>query len=516
MSSVTLLPNASSNTGNVTGLGGDADAVLADSDTATFIEYDFEEFSNLDYDNATIPADATVTSIVLYAQVAKVATSCRMDFSVLFGMAADPLPSVSRTFNYSSPTTITVPFVTGSDIDDAAIDALQATVTNKASDARLYRLAAVVNYSVVPTLTVDSPTGTITDHNIVTVGWTPTFDGTGTYGYEVKISDDSGFDPDTDTPILEASSTGLITPPTSHAFTEALASDTYYTHVRVTHVASNGETLTSDWETLTFVVDVDFPAAPTLTLTPDDDEAYIAVLCEVNAGDATTDWFEVQASEDGGTTWRSVRTPSEDGTIEVNEDDQGGTLDYEAPNGVTVTYRVRAVHDYGDGNTAASDWVTDTESWSSEQWWIKHPTQPSLNAAITLRSNAGYSRAVRQGVHRAILATNSVVVSDTPGPKQGEMVVLSDLSDGTHDALEALLEARVPLLWQGPQSNHQEDRWIVLTGFSASRVIDKGWASDVDDSLPWTQVGRPTDAQLVLSGLYPADELYPSDDLFPA
>ena len=512
MSSVELLPNGtSSNNGNNVGGAASVHAALADSSTGTYIEYDYTESSTLVFDDSAVPAGSAITSLVLHAQVAKVATSCKLQFR--FGMNGQ-LDSAERTFNFSTPTTITVPFTLDVGTLDADVDALEVRVENRASDARLYRLAAVVTYSVIPTVTVTAPTGTISDRNIVTVGWTPTFDGTvSSSGYEVKIFNDAtylagGFDPSTSTPTLQASASGEFTPSTSHAFTEPLPDDTYRAYVRVTHVAENGATLTSAWDYEGFVVSVNYPANPTLTLTPDDALGRIEIDLDDNAGAATTDYFEIERTTDEGATWTGVRTDRADGWL-VPTAGLATVFDYEAPNGTSATYRARAIHDYGSGNTAASSWVEATSMWSSSQWWIKHPTRPDLNLDVTLRSHADRRRAARQGVMQPIGATYPTVVSDTRGAATGSITFLMQTT-AEKDSFDALLDAGVPLLLQGPPDNYEADRWVVFGDHDRVRLVDKGWFETTDDTLPWTEVRRPSDDALDSAGLFPASQLLES------
>ena len=494
MSSVDILPNGTtSNTGALTG-GATAHAVLSDSDIATYVTYNSAEGSTLSFADTSIPATAEITQIVLYAQVARLTTTPNLTTTIAVGGRSW---GESRTVTYGSPTTMTaLNYFPDPGLVDADIDGLTATISAYMQDLRVYRLAATIHYSTIPTVNVTSPTGTVTDRNIVTVGWTPTFDGTVvTSGYEVKIFSAAqygagGFDPSTSTPTLQASATGQATPPTSHTFTEVLANATYRAYVRVTHVASNGETLTSAWDYEGFVMDVDYPANPTLALTADEYSNRIEIDLTGNSGDATTDWFEVERSDDGEVTWQSVRTTEEDNIVT----NSGGTVtafDAEWPNETLLTYRARAVHSYGSGLTAASSWVEATIT-ADSGWWLVHPTNPDLSFRLSnrLRSLPGASRSARQAIHQPIGATTATVISDTYAPWQGDLVVRADDNDA-RDALAATLDGLSPVLLKGRPSDHHTDRWVTFSQHSRQRLIDKSWFATTDEAIPWTEVGRP-------------------------
>lgn len=512
MSLAVLTPSSTvNNTGDRTG-GSTVHGVLSDSSNATYMVYDALELSTLGLSDASpaIPAGSVVTAVILYAKCATT-TGNPTQLSSQLVSGSDSQINVTIVTN-STPALIAVNTWAGNDFADADIDALTASVgcVNPTNDLVVYDLYVQVAYTVTPTLSVYAPTGTITDHNLAEVYWTPTFDrvsGSQIYGSDAKIFDsatysDVGFDPETSVAIETVTASGSMAY-TAAVFSVPLANDTYRGYVKVTHQIGTDE-LVSDWEYTEFTIDVPLPAVPTLTLTPDDELARISVGLADNTGDATTDYFEVERSDDGGAvTFGPVRAAYVTDLIPVAD---GGVFDYEAPNNITVTYRARAIHDYGADLRGASAWVEATTSWGSQSWWIKHPTRPDISRSVTLRSHPDRNRPARQGIFQAISGTGAIVVSNTRGTSTGSLVLLSS-DQADKDALDDLLDAGIPLLLQGPPNHYEPDRWVVFGDHTRTRIIDKGWSELVDESIPWTEVDRPSNAQL--PGLFPAVLLIP-------
>lgn len=174
--------------------------------------------------------------------------------------------------------------------------------------------------------------------------------------------------------------------------------------------------------------------------------------------------------------------------------------DYEAPNGTTMTYRARALHNYS-GVYAASAWVEDTEGWSSESWWLKHPDLPALNIAVRIRSFQTVARAGRQGVFQALGASYPVVVSDRRESKRGTVVLRLD-STVEQDALDALLDTAGTLLLQSPAGQGGPD-YIRVVNHQRDRAVDWADAAPSFDALEFVAVTAPSMV------------LFPSDVLFP-
>lgn len=171
--------------------------------------------------------------------------------------------------------------------------------------------------------------------------------------------------------------------------------------------------------------------------------------------------------------------------------------DYEAPNGTAVSYRARAANTTTSAPIILySDWVTATATWSADQAWVKHPLLPALNAPVTVKSFGAAKRAGRQGVFQALGATDAIVVSDTRGPRTGQLVLMCD-TDSERAAIDALLDTNAVLLLQVPSGwAHVPDAALYLTVGDQDRapVVDNANLPKTLDTLTWTQVPAPTGA----------------------
>ncbi|HTE61632.1 MAG TPA: hypothetical protein VK631_14870, partial [Solirubrobacteraceae bacterium] len=207
------------------------------------------------------------------------------------------------------------------------------------------------------------------------------------------------------------------------------------------------------------------------------------------AGVATASLLSVAASADPGA-FTHVLEDSRAFTVGVRPRNASLTVyDYEAPNGTTMQYRARSLHDY-NGVWAASAWATDTEAWTSTSWWLKHPHRPDLNMAVRVRSFASKQRAGRQGVFQALGATHAIVVSDTRGPVTGTVAFRLD-SIAEQDDLDALLDTVATLMLQSPSGQGGPD-YVRFADQDRQRVVDWASAAQVFDALTFTAVASPT------------------------
>ena len=412
--------------------------------------------------------------------------------SLRLGTAADSNRyggSVSGVINWVTPTTTTI----------RSVD----TSTAPGADLHLYYESAVGNFYLyevyVDTLYVEkpvtnptAPTGTLTNTNTPIAAWTNTLDSDGgaQTRRQVKIFTSAqygayGFDPSSsyathDSGVQDSASA-------SYAITTPLANATYRLYVRVGQTV-NGSTHWSDWAYEGFVVNVTPPNAPSITATGEDDDGRIKIDLDDAASGPSTDLFEIEKSADG-VTWESMRVLLDNGRV-TPASGLATVYDYEAVNGVTTYYRARALHSYS-GVHAASSWATDDGRWESPGWWLKHPTRPALNVQITVYSAPGYSRAARQGVFNVAGRNLPVVVDGVRGGKTGSLVLDVETAE-ERAAIEALLDEGVSLLLQGREDDNWEDIWVRFANQESSRQIDKAYVEATFESLPWTEVERPS------------------------
>lgn len=505
MTTVVLRPNTTvSNTGTVTGAGGVAHTALADDSDATFITFTYLQQARFNMTDLTLPANGVVKTVMIRARAAATVGS--------------PILR-ARTTNASPPTLLILSStVTGATIrvlsssaasgwSDALIDAVNIIVENSLSGGGggttliVYELYFDVVYVAQPVVVVDNPTGTITTTNTPQVSWTDTLDvdGGAQTGYQVKVFTAAqygigGFDPAVSPNTLD---TGALSGSAlSYQPTTVLPNATYRAYVRVKQTVNGAD----DWSAYAFsgfIINVTPPAVPTLAMTAESTSGRIKALITTGGGATTTDRVELQRSIDGGTTWAAVRnSETTDGTITYPA--APVTIrDYEAPNGTLTSYRARALHNY-TGVYAASAWTTtQTATFTSTDWWIKHPTKPALNLKLPGGTSAAMfsypdvNRVARQGVFQPAGATLPIVVSDTTAAASGTIVIqVRTRSD--QDKAEALIAEATVLLLQGPVAHGEPDRYVAFGALNAVRVIDNGGFQIKRSTMPWVQVATPT------------------------
>lgn len=199
-----------------------------------------------------------------------------------------------------------------------------------------------------------------------------------------------------------------------------------------------------------------------------------------------TEFFQLQHSVEGGP-WENVRTLLDDGVI---SDGDAFAYDFEVPNGEPeVDYRARAIN--GD---VYSDWVFGTSEWESAVWWLKHPTLPAMNLAVTPYRQSTKEQTSRQGVFQPLGRSDPVIVSDVRSTFTGEVSFIMH-DDEERDAFEALLAYQVPFLLQGATAtNDWNDYWVKLGDLTRSRAIEQDWGELTFDAVAWIAVARPTGA----------------------
>lgn len=503
MTLVTLRPNGVvSSSGSPTVVGAaSANAALADDSDSSYVEFDTGDQLVVGFADLTLPGGAVVKSVGLRVRDFASATGIYLTAQVNSAGAPSNGPAILFTTAPANATTFASGLV-GTDWTDPLIDAATLAMSGTFFAGGALRIveayldARIVNQPVV---TVIAPTGTVTNTSTPRTQWSSAndFDGGGQTQYEVKIFSAAqygagGFDPATSTPtVASAIKSG-------GAFlwddTVALANATYRSYVRTAQTV-NGVLLWSAWAFSQFILNVAVPNAPTLAVTAASSNGRNSALITPSGAGTTTDRVELQRSVDGGTTWLPVRnTQRDDGTFDTTA--ATTILDYEAPNGTLCSYRARSLHNYS-GIYAAGAWsTTATATWSATDWWIKHPNIPALNLRLTkaMFSYANVERVARQTAFQPLGAALPVVVSDTRGGATGSVVLqLATLAE--QNALDALLDTVGALLLQGPVAEGHPDRYVRFGDHAAVRTVDKSWALQTTETVPWTQVAVPAGAQ---------------------
>jgi hypothetical protein len=493
---VTLRPDATVASNDVTPTGGTQHAVLADNNDATYITFSVNAAAtDQSFPAAAVPAGAIVKQLALRLRSLRTSPGT----SLLSGQlklngAGDTLPAASQAINWTSAVTATA--VTWS-LDDAARALLDPdafeVVASLTSGGSLRALALYVDLTYVaqPALTVDGPSGT-TDSSEPAITWTAALDADGgaQTKYEVKAftEDDAtagGFDPATS---AAAAGSGVTAGAATLWVTSSLPDDSYRAYVRVAQTIA-GTVLWSDWAYGSFVVDAVTPSPPTLTVSVQHALARVALqMSDPGSGDVPADRYVVQRSIDAGATWQPVRT-ADGGAISSNDT----IYDTEVGNGVEVRHRARCENITDQPPLVlASTWTeSDPTAWHHLSWWLKSATHPGLNTAVETDSQPSMQRPVRRGVFQPLGRRDAIVISDTPGPWQGTIVIYAADADA-RDAIDALLALGEPLLLQGVPGNHWDDRYVSFGDHDRARSVDKAWIAGTGETLPWIEVTAPS------------------------
>lgn len=498
MSTAVLRPNATlGNSGTVTGAS--AHAALSDDSAASYIDYPTSgHLSQLSLGTFSIPAGAVAKSVSV--RLRQRYTTPSLTWTVQLYDPASLLVYL-RAVSLATNVLTTVSSVNAiRSFTQAEIDSMSMTIERDGGpgNGQVHEAYADLVYVTQPVVSVTAPTGTITDTNRPTVGWSNVLDSDGgaQTHYEVRIFSAAqygigGFDPAT-SPVSDAS--GQIASSSASYQAQAILADaTYRAYVRTAQTV-NGAQHWSAWDFEGFTIDVALPGVPDLAVTAQSGAGRIQVDVEATAGAATTDAIEVQRSVDGGETWEPLRNiHGDDGYLFTTM--TGTTFDYETPNGVQARYRARASHAFS-GLYVATDWSAEvTATWQSTQWWLKHPTRPALNLPIEIASYREVTRAARQTAFQAMGADLPVVISDSTRGGPVGTVVLTAYDSDEQDALNALLDTTDTLLLHGPVEDGMPDRYVRIGDQASSRVVDKSFAHVTTETLPWVEVAVPGGAQ---------------------
>lgn len=381
--------------------------------------------------------------------------------------------------NYSSVTELVSPYLTsapdGESWDQNRLDALRVQVTEYKNDTdrtKVYALYADVDVATRPSLTVSSPTGTITLPENLEVSWSYTdTDGDAQRYYQVRIIASSvygagSFDAATSEAVWDSGE--VISPDTTAAVGSYIADGTYRAYVRVAK-SINGLPFWSLWGYSTFTADLGPMAAPVLTGTFS--TASNSVSLALDGSNPVSDGFtnaafQVQRSSDAGLTWTDVRDGE---AIPQDASYNGALVDYEAPRGNTVRYRARQIGYLGsilDSASVAGPWSTalNLSITNDGKWWIKSLNDPASNlgGVRVIGPSLDFVQEESLGVFRPLGRTRPIVIS---GYLYGQDSQVEIVTEGASEwsSVHALAQRQDTLLIQDPFG---EQRYIRVTGRS--------------------------------------------------
>lgn len=226
------------------------------------------------------------------------------------------------------------------------------------------------------------------------------------------------------------------------------------------------------------------PLTVTVVATPHPQDSPPSIQIDVTVTPQVQNTIRVMRVEESGS-GTPVRT-GDPATLVAGE---WTGLDYEAPYGVPVTYRVTL----DNGLVATSNAVTLEPA---EQNWLIHPGIPSLSRPVRVSEFRDRVRSTATGVHMVLGRSTPVIITD--GVRQAPTFPLTLYTVGLDEeaALLALLADSSPLLLQThrPGYPRRDYYWISVGEVTQSEPGMYGEGTDLW-TLPCTVVTAPTGLQ---------------------
>lgn len=447
--------------------------VLADASDATFMTGGTTSGSlGLGFTTTTLPAGARCVGI---AAVIRAYSTGASQHDLQYKLATPDFPDYTTGYSTivsvaGSVTDYTVLFQakspTGLDWTQAEIDAIRYhlnDVVGVGNAVVVTKLYLVVAYAAIPVVVGTAPSSPVstTTKPTVTWSWTPDSTYPTQERYQVRVFTAAeygidGFDPET-SPCTWDSGV-VLSPATTQQITDNLDNGvTYRAYIRAA-AQVNGAPHWSLWDDIQFTMSLSQPGAPTFAAHGDSLLARNVLDADDTAGSAGTDYYEFQRSLDSGTTWTTVR---DSGLVTPGGLVRSTVYDYDAPNGTTVSYRVRAIST-DIGPEVAGPWsTTRTAVWSSPRWCLKAVGDPTLMMFLTMAPGGVpvLRRPMIRGVFGVLGRADPIVTEDIRRTATGRMVVhTADDTEGA--ALRALLTSGLTLLLQAPAGARWGSRYV--------------------------------------------------------
>jgi len=313
-----------------------------------------------------------------------------------------------------------------------------------------------------------------------TIEWTYTdSDGDQQDYYQIKFFTAAqfgavGFNPTTSIPIYDSGEIASGDFSTGITDGTLLVDGVYRVYLRAGKVIA-GNILYSDWDFNQYTQDVVTPTIPTLSATYNSSSNYVsisAVGASVVALGFDSQYFNIERSDDGANTWVDVRGADAlvpDGTFTVS------IIDYEAPRGQNVVYRVAAIGVLGENLSTSNYSANLTVAISNDAtWWFKAVNDSALNIGGVRVANGiqeGFTESV--AVFRPLGRTTPVVVGGYVYGNDGQYTITT-ITDSEFNSLETILRYQGKLLVQDPYGTQKYVRLISrswqLGGTSGRRI----------------------------------------------
>jgi len=469
---------------NFTAYGGAAsiNVALSDDNIATYVKKTVTGNGSVvvGFGTTTIGSSVRVSSVRIRAQLNCPTASSRLRITpicrvagVNYSGAALSLSGAYATAEYAGAYATTAP--DGQPWDQTRITGLRAQIQDNASGADLstiYELFFDVVTTTQPSVTVNTPTGTVSTTSAPDVAWSFTdTDGNDQAYYQVKVFTAAvygaaGFNPATSTAAWDSD---VVTSADSSVTVGQYLSDatTYRAYVRTAKEVSN-QPFWSPWAYTEFLVDVVPPVTPSLTsvYSAVSNSVLLTITGGALTGTLSSQTFQVQRSDDSQSTWADVIGGS---LLTVNPSYQASLTDYAAPRAATAYYRVRSIGVSGD-NAIVSAWSSSASAvvTNDSKWWFKVLDDPTLNVS-SLKVSGGFDGNPDEqiGVFRPLGRSTAVVVTAGLMGEDGGFKI-STVGATEFDSVWAAITHLGVLLVQTPEPEQKFirviDRQYVRTG----------------------------------------------------
>lgn len=496
MAIVTLRPDGVSTGASSFTATGAADAAAATNDNSdsSYVRktsaVSGTQTLSLTFDSTTISASERVKRVRLRARVETDNANGKMD--LMLGTRVSGLTyyytgyAVRGAVGVSTPVDVTGAWFTsspdGASWDQARVDALRGQYIEYKDSSDIgyvYELYIDVDVASQPTISVSAPTGTITATATPEVQWTYTDpDAADPQAfYEVRVFTSAqygagGFDPATSTATWQSGQTESSEP---GAFIgEGLLSGTYRAYARVAK-SINGQPFWSAWGYSQFTLSLTPP--PTVTVdaawSATEGKATLTLTGGAAGGSYTSQYFQVQRSDDSGVTWALIRDGDE---LAVDGSYMATVTDYEAPRGLTVRYRARSVGVAGEERipSAWSTAIPQVLVTNDGTWWLKSVASPALNVgSLNVTGPLAVNVEEPYATFKPLGKNLPVVVSGLIGGEDGSYRIMT-MSSTEWDSVEAILMHQGMLLVQDPTGRQKYIRVISRAwseSYSAGRIV---------------------------------------------
>lgn len=502
MTRVALLPaRSSSSLATVVGADSFHEALADDSDTSYVYFTDEFGAAELEFDEIRLPASAVVTNVSVNVRNK---SSDPAWVVIILRMGPTPLPpniALTETFvTWPTPTTFSAISVArrpdGGDITQADLNAIRVNMSGWGNSGLVttYELAVQVVYVTPPRVTDVGPNGLIEDTNAPTVTWRNVLDPDGgpQSHWAVRVYSEAQYTaPGFEVGVTPPVASKVLQPGSRSSWTVDVPLDNgkYRAYVRISQ-QTGAHTLTSDDSGYAeFTINVSPPDPPVIRTGADGSNGRVQITVDGTGSTEDVDYMRLERSTDGGETWEPAVTPEVGGYIPG--EGPFVTYDWLAGNGQEVLYRAHSYRYIPPFNTAiGSRTATETGSWQSQDRWLKHPTDSTLNMKVDIWAYPDDTQEARQSTFMPLGGTVPITVSDTPNATTGEISFMVGDSD-ERAAFAALRNAGVPLLLQMRPGDGRPDRWITLGARRRAYAVDKLGVQETIETYAWTEVGRP-------------------------